>query len=127
MKLDIDSLRNIAETSPDGEAFAMLRQMGGFRIGVGVDRGQEQPFLEVTFPLTREGRTDFHELERKFSMLRRMSDSGYTITSEADMDVTCVRLLPPAEIASEVERTLAMIAELDSALNSNVGAHTHHS
>ncbi len=106
---NIAGLRETASKTPNGEAFQILHQRPGIRVGAGVTGSKGTPFLEITVIILEEGKIDVDRLEEQVRLLRILTDAGYRIEGEGASGVTCELVTSDKQIIKEVERLDALI------------------
>ena len=106
-ELDVESLREAAAKSPKGEAFQLIHQTRGVRVGAGVSGGK--PFLEVTVKLLEGGELDLDRLEEQLCLLRALMGLGYRLDGGGVADVSCEFIASYESVNQEVEKLGSLI------------------
>ena len=80
MSIDVKNLRQTAKTSTKGEAVVNFSKFDSLRIDVGVRQYEDsETFIEVSFPLCKNGKPDTFLLETAVPNLRLLQDLGYSL------------------------------------------------
>lgn len=112
----IQSLREQAKKSEDGEAFTVLTRIYNCRIGVGARaEPTEEPtlFIEVLVSICR-GRdpVDLDHVEKSLFLLRQLEKRGYVLNCEEDGCISCELAVSPRNLIAESETTSSMMSSL---------------
>lgn len=112
-KFSIKSLQEEARKSEDKEAFRILDKINNCRVGVGA---RSEPsdncafFIEVLVSLCNDHNpVDLNLIERKLSLLRRLTEKGYVLNCEEDGCISCELAVKPDEVTEECKAVSSMV------------------
>ena len=107
IEIGIGSLEARAANSDSNEAYQLVSDGAGYRLGLIATEGRDGAWtfsVELLIcVLEGAAQLELHTLEKAVNMAKKLKSRGYTLTQQDDGWITCEKQLPRDEVANECE------------------------